>query len=932
MNCKVCGNAVNDHETVCSICGNDMEAQRRDDAPARQIQDTSLTNEKNEAINRILYDGGGSSAKDRLEERRRKRQAERAASHTGIPSLFSNEKKEKSAVPSEPPEPSPIPEREPEAEAVFPEPEEKPKRRFSNEFVFGPRPTYEPEPEQSEISKSPVPGQQTFSIPEVPEPAPEPPAPEPPAPEPPAPEPQAVPRAYESDTYFTLTQSDEEQAKFEVDKKNEEFQELLDKEFERLKNRETTEVRSQFEPPEDIPAPPPSDDTRSYIQDRIDSFLQKSDLDLAREMRTREEEPKIGFEAVKTPKEEEGLAFDGKDYGHAFSHGEVPVSDFDINKSMYESAKGTGDPIQDLLKAGETNQEFTPVPEKPKSDLTYADLELFDFKPEEVYVPEPAPTVPEFAPSAPAPATPMESRIFGGPDISALFDKEDSAEIEKPKEPTPWGHSKNEAPTRESIAAFMDRPIEFPFDTKQDIPVPASETPKKADFDFEPLESLADIAEIPEPFAAPIPEPPAEPEPPVIPESPAEPVTPVIPPPVQELPEEPIPEPPVIPESPEASVTPIIPEPPVIPEPFAEQAASVPEPLEIPENLGIPEPLVIQEAPPATEFAAPFSFDTFGKEPVTEEVKTEEPVTEEIQAEEQVPAETNEIAEEPAPLVSEKVEDPSDWFITPSITPPEPPVIPEPEPEPEPQSEATADVPEAIAAEEPKAEEPKAEEPKAEEPAAETPIDLSSFDEITEEVTEPAEDEKPPEATEPITAQEAPDAKPESTAPDFVDLMTSAAPAEEEDKLEDDDTDGPPRFYKEYTQGFSIPKPEDIETSAQVQSPEKPAEVLPEFLTAYDKEQLGRKEGEVSAEGKPDKSEQKVSKEDKKDKKQPKERRKTESKRTALSVVITILIIILVIVVACIIVLKMMPDSIGAYYIQDFIQTIQARLGIGGSA
>jgi len=36
-------------------------------------------------------------------------------------------------------------------------------------------------------------------------------------------------------------------------------------------------------------------------------------------------------------------------------------------------------------------------------------------------------------------------------------------------------------------------------------------------------------------------------------------------------------------------------------------------------------------------------------------------------------------------------------------------------------------------------------------------------------------------------------------------------------------------------------------------------------------------------------------------------------------------------VVACIIILKFMPDSIGAYYIQDFIELIQNQLGIGGA-
>ena len=87
-----------------------------------------------------------------------------------------------------------------------------------------------------------VPEQQAFAVPEIPALAPR--------TEAYAAEPEE-PTVSTTDTFFTLTQSDEEQAKFQVDKKNEEFQELLDKEFERLKTRETDEVRSQFEKAEE---------------------------------------------------------------------------------------------------------------------------------------------------------------------------------------------------------------------------------------------------------------------------------------------------------------------------------------------------------------------------------------------------------------------------------------------------------------------------------------------------------------------------------------------------------------------------------------------------------------------------------------------------------------------------------------------------------
>ena len=50
--------------------------------------------------------------------------------------------------------------------------------------------------------------------------------------------------------------------------------------------------------------------------------------------------------------------------------------------------------------------------------------------------------------------------------------------------------------------------------------------------------------------------------------------------------------------------------------------------------------------------------------------------------------------------------------------------------------------------------------------------------------------------------------------------------------------------------------------------------------------------------------------------------------RTALILILTI---ILVIVISCILVLKLAPNSIGAYYIQDIVALIQQKLGIGGA-
>ena len=75
----------------------------------------------------------------------------------------------------------------------------------------------------------------------------------------------------------------------------------------------------------------------------------------------------------------------------------------------------------------------------------------------------------------------------------------------------------------------------------------------------------------------------------------------------------------------------------------------------------------------------------------------------------------------------------------------------------------------------------------------------------------------------------------------------------------------------------------------------------------------------------------KADEDEKKGKEGSKEKQKSNAKRAALSVIITILIIILVIVISCIIVLKLMPDSIGAYYIQDFIALVQGKLAGGGA-
>ena len=50
------------------------------------------------------------------------------------------------------------------------------------------------------------------------------------------------------------------------------------------------------------------------------------------------------------------------------------------------------------------------------------------------------------------------------------------------------------------------------------------------------------------------------------------------------------------------------------------------------------------------------------------------------------------------------------------------------------------------------------------------------------------------------------------------------------------------------------------------------------------------------------------------------EKKQKVKRKIGLTILLTILIIILVVVGSCIIVLKTMPDSIGAYYLRDLIE------------
>jgi len=903
MNCKVCGNTVNDLEKICSVCGNDMEAQRRgatggNYSSAQPPPAVSLTGEKDEAINRILFNDEGASAKDRLEERRKKRQAEKAASHTGFPSFFTQDRKTQQAEPPAPPAPEPV-----QAPAP-PESERKPLRSFTNEFVFGEKPPAPQDAQEGTAAYAPF--QQSFAVPPGAGPM------------------ESIPAAFAQEeqppsenSYFALTPSDEEQSKFDIDKKNEEFQELLDKEFERLKNRETetAEIKSQIEPPE-AAYPQGEADVHSYIQDRIESYLRQKDMDMTQEMRSRAElqteEPVPEPEPIPEP-EPVPVFVPAPTPEPVFEPAPAPEPVFVPEPEPAPVFEPAPAPEPVFVPEPAPAPVFEPAP-APVFVPEPEPVPVFEPAPEPVFVPEPAPA-PVFEP-APAPAPvcvpdPVPAPVFEpAPTPEPVFVPEPApAPVFEPAptpapEPSivPPGTSRNAAPTRESVADFLDVPIDFPFDPK-----PA---PEAKPFDFEPIEQEAEKAPesvfepapaqeheltledferfdtpapAPEPVFEPapvpvfVPEPAPEPVPAFVPEPEPTPIFEPAPTPIFE----PAPEPaPVFEPAPapvfEPEPAPVFEPAPAVSETGQEEEATL-QALEMIDTVSAPE-----EEPPAEEkpvFAAPFSLDQFGTVPAAE---PEFPKAEELPA-----------AEEP--VAPEKTEEPTDWFNV--EPPPAPAAIPE-------------------------------EEKPAEEAAAGPDfVDIITEEAAAQHITEAAAAPAVPAAAAAPAWPEAPVAPVEPAAPAWPEKAEAAAPAEgAEAAAEAEDQDGPPLFYKQYTQGIPVAA---IEAAATVQSADEQdgdAEKLPDYLTKYDDEALGTAGEAADGEGEQDSSEKAVKK---RPKKEPK--KQSDAKRTALSIVITILIVILVIVVACIVILKFMPDSIGAYYIQDVIELIQDKMGIGRS-
>ncbi|MDR0853225.1 MAG: hypothetical protein LBN34_02545 [Clostridiales Family XIII bacterium] len=137
--------------------------------------------------------------------------------------------------------------------------------------------------------------------------------------------PSGVPEAVETplveepsvtDEIFHLSEDPIEISKFEVDKKNEEFQELLDDEIEKIRKRQATlpEPKNQFvdeEPFDDVEPTPDvlvtGDNAKAYVEERIESYLAHADLDILKEIRRKvdselekkgEVVPKIELEPV----------------------------------------------------------------------------------------------------------------------------------------------------------------------------------------------------------------------------------------------------------------------------------------------------------------------------------------------------------------------------------------------------------------------------------------------------------------------------------------------------------------------------------------------------------------------------------------------------------------------------------------------------------
>ncbi|MCL2492500.1 MAG: hypothetical protein FWF33_00450, partial [Clostridiales bacterium] len=194
--------------------------------------DNPVDREKDEAINRILYGDEDGDARSRLEERRRRRETAKAAAPTR--SIFAREPLTPEEVPSVPETPKPVLSETkyapPEKHAPAREPE-SPKRRDFSGFVFGENAEERRRATESGASIPAAP-QETdpfrnftdFAVAPL----------QPPVYTAPAPEEVAAP----ADSTFALHVDEEQKTLFAIDKKNEAFQELLDEEYRRKRERD----------------------------------------------------------------------------------------------------------------------------------------------------------------------------------------------------------------------------------------------------------------------------------------------------------------------------------------------------------------------------------------------------------------------------------------------------------------------------------------------------------------------------------------------------------------------------------------------------------------------------------------------------------------------------------------------------------------------
>ncbi|GHU66875.1 hypothetical protein AGMMS49983_17260 [Clostridia bacterium] len=962
MYCKVCGNFLSETDTVCERCGNDVEQQRKQELAATETarsggyaqreEKSEIDREKDEAINRILYEDEAASARDRLDERRRKRAQERATG-SGLGGLFAGRTPHSDAPkptkdtpatttfeaptfalpveeapafeaptpkPSAPqtptlfdtpkPEPpaAPKPEQKPEvstseekpapnatgfsfdriesvhaaepAKPRSPEPprphepspaEEHPRRNFRSEFVFGDRPKPQPptpitEPAQaapvfaSEPSQTGVPPAPEQESAPHPAPAFAPAAPGVQATHEPVPAPvpapfqadvitkQAKPERPEPETskgvsfgdldgFFALKVDEAEQALFDINKKNEEFQELLDEEFERLRRggAVTSEAKSLVNDEiltEAAPTPEilvTGDNARELVEDRIEDYLKRADLDMLKEIQARLEKE---------------LAEKGTP---------APVG-------AYIAQAEEGIPQEDAITE-QINLAF-PEPEMPK-EVSYEILdEMFGKVPEAVEADEPTAPVQKPACDPGITATREPAPVPG-----FAFDEKDFGHAFSHGAPQPSDLKTNvEALIAQEKEGLSTDETVLAHETDLEFKTVDGNAPAPLTYaDFEIFDFSAAQAPVPEPIV--VSEPVAtEPEPVPVTAEPA-PTT------------EPAPEPAPLP-TPEPEKTSPLPEGWGRGAPTREQAAAF-----------LSQPVVLPFDEPASKPAPAPAF-------VTEPVPTPEPiakpepvVTKPEPAPAPVPAFATEPEPTPAPIPYQKTgheilkENPQ-WQPETSFLDLLAPSLTEAQPDPTPAKLSFAEA------------------PATELSSAKTPVAEPSFAEAPA-IVEPSVSEAP---TTELSSAEAPVAEPSfAEAPAIVEPPVSEAPATEPPVAE------APALIPPIPEPLPVVEPLPATPSAISYDDALAAPTITGAPAEPPKPQTAERETDLREGTKKTKPVGEPSK----------------IQRNIISVVITILIIVLVLVIACIATLKFMPDSIGAYYILDFIETIQAKFSGG---